>query len=101
MLTFDIRNSGRAIELDPTYAKAYYRYVYLLPLLYTVHYRLFRRGTCHLQILKYSQAIADFKKVVKLEPKNDLVKTQLASTQKLVRKIEFEKVSFYILNRIS
>ena len=53
----------------------------------------FSRGTCHLQILKYQQAIADFKKVVKLEPKNDLVKTQLASTQKLVRKIEFEKVT--------
>ena len=66
----------------------------------------FRRGTCYLQILKYAQAIADFKKVVKLEPKNDLVKTQLASTQKLVRKIEFEKVrssirtqSLVVLNR--
>lgn len=55
------------------------------------------RGTCHLQILKYQQAIADFKKVVKLEPKNELVKTQLASTQKLVRKIEFEKVKSEVL----
>lgn len=51
-----------------------------------------RRGTCYLQILKYQAAIADFKKVIKLEPKNADVKTQLAATQKLVRKIEFEKV---------
>jgi len=71
---YALNDASQAIELDPTYAKAYYR-----------------RGTCHLQILKYAQAIADFKKVVKLEPTNDLVKTQLASTQKLVRKIEFEK----------
>jgi serine/threonine-protein phosphatase 5 len=60
-----------------------------------------RRATCYLQILKYSQAIADFKKVVKLEPKNDLVKTQLASTQKLVRKIEFEKVRSGELSPVS
>jgi serine/threonine-protein phosphatase 5 len=32
-----------------------------------------------------------------LEPNNDLVKGQLLSTQKLVRKIEFEKVGCCIL----
>ncbi|KZP34736.1 protein phosphatase 5 [Athelia psychrophila] len=71
---YGLNDASQAIELDPTYAKAYYR-----------------RGTCNLQILKYQQAIADFKKVVKLEPKNDLVKTQLLSTQKLFRRVEFEK----------
>jgi len=71
---YALNDASQAIELDPTYAKAYYR-----------------RATCYLQILKYSQAITDFKNVVKLDPKNELVKTQLASTQKLVRKIEFEK----------
>jgi len=96
----DHNKPGQAIELDPTYAKAYYRCVrspcciQVIPILKSPS----RRGTCHLQILKYAQAIADFKKVVKLEPTNDLVKTQLASTQKLVRKIEFEKVNFGLLH---
>ncbi|KAI0081320.1 protein phosphatase 5 [Panus rudis PR-1116 ss-1] len=63
-----------AIELDPRYSKAYYR-----------------RATCYLQTMKYKQAIADFKKVLALEPKNDLVRTQLESTQKIMRKVEFEK----------
>lgn len=47
---------------------------------------------CHLQILKPQQAVLDLKKVVALEPKNAEVKKQLESTQKMVRKIEFEKV---------
>ncbi|KAH7929902.1 phosphoprotein phosphatase [Leucogyrophana mollusca] len=49
------------------------------------------RATCYLQIAKPQLAIADFKKVMALEPKNDTVKSQLTATQKLVRKIEFEK----------
>ena len=52
-----------------------------------------RRATCSLQILKYKDSIKDFKQVVKLDPKNDLAKSQLAETQKLLRKIEFEKVN--------
>ncbi|KAI0374053.1 protein phosphatase 5, partial [Pilatotrama ljubarskyi] len=63
-----------AIELDPKYAKAYYR-----------------RATCYLQTLKYKQAIADFKKLLTLEPQNQLVRMQLDSTQKILRKVEFEK----------
>lgn len=42
--------------------------------------------------MKYKQAIGDFKKVLQLEPKNDLVKTQMDATQKILRKVEFEKV---------
>lgn len=47
---------------------------------------------CHLQILKPQQAVSDLKKVLALEPKNTEVKKQLESTQKMIRRIEFEKV---------
>ncbi|KAI0823716.1 Metallo-dependent phosphatase-like protein [Trametes gibbosa] len=63
-----------AIGLDPKYAKAYYR-----------------RATCYLQTLRYKQAIGDFKKLLALEPQNQLVRMQLDSTQKILRKAEFEK----------
>ncbi|THH21332.1 hypothetical protein EW146_g180 [Bondarzewia mesenterica] len=43
------------------------------------------------EILKPQLAVADLKKVVALEPHNKQVKAQLESTQKLVRRIEFEK----------
>ena len=42
--------------------------------------------------MKYKQAIADFKKLLALEPQNQLVRMQLDSTQKILRKVEFEKV---------
>jgi serine/threonine-protein phosphatase 5 len=47
---------------------------------------------CNIQTLKYQAGIADLKKVLQLEPANQQVKLQLDSTQKLVRRIEFEKV---------
>ncbi|KAL0576294.1 Palmitoyl-protein thioesterase 1, partial [Marasmius crinis-equi] len=65
---------GQALQLDPKYAKAYYR-----------------RATCHLQTLKHQSAISDFKKVLAIEPSNDTVRNQMISTQKLLRKLEFEK----------
>lgn len=49
--------------------------------------------------MKYKAAIADFKRVLQFEPKNDLVRTQLDATQKIHRKSEFEKVgmlAFYV-----
>ena len=52
-----------------------------------------------MQILKFQAAVADFKKVLALEPKNDLVRSQMVSTQKLIRKIEFEKASIWIFFR--
>lgn len=52
------------------------------------------RATCYLQIAKPQLAVADFKKVVALEPRNTIVQSQLTATQKLVRRIEFEKVCF-------
>lgn len=53
-----------------------------------------------MQILKFQAAVADFKKVLALEPKNDLVRSQMVSTQKLIRKIEFEKASIWIFSMI-
>lgn len=47
--------------------------------------------------MKYQLAVADFKKVLTLEPHNDTVRSQLVSTQKLIRKIEFEKVDLFPL----
>ena len=51
----------------------------------------YRRAVCFLNVLKYQQAIADFKTALKLDPKNAVAKSQLEATQKLVRRIEFEK----------
>ena len=51
----------------------------------------YRRAICYLSVLKYQQAITDFKTAVRLEPKNALAKSQLEATQKLVRRIEFER----------
>ncbi|KAI0743490.1 phosphoprotein phosphatase [Daedaleopsis nitida] len=71
---YGLNDASTAIELDAKYAKAYYR-----------------RATCYLQTLRYKQAIADFKKLLALEPQNQLVRMQLDSTQKILRKVEFEK----------
>lgn len=71
---YGLNDASTAIALDPNYAKAYYR-----------------RATCYLQTLQYKLAIADFKKLLTLEPQNQLVRTQLDSTQKILRKTEFEK----------
>ncbi|KAI9461247.1 phosphoprotein phosphatase [Lactarius psammicola] len=71
---YALHDAACAIELNPKYAKAYYR-----------------RAMCHIQILKPQLAVADLKKVLALEPQNAQVRKELESTQKLVRKIEFEK----------
>ncbi|KAG5648620.1 hypothetical protein DXG03_003231 [Asterophora parasitica] len=71
---YALSDATRAIQLDPRYVKAYYR-----------------RATCYMQILKPQSAVADFKKILAIEPKNESVRAQLVSTQKLIRKIEFEK----------
>ncbi|KDQ48901.1 hypothetical protein JAAARDRAFT_136891, partial [Jaapia argillacea MUCL 33604] len=72
---YALSDATKAIELDPKYVKAYYR-----------------RATCYLQTLRPQLAVADFKKVIALEPQNALVKQQMDTTQKMVRKTEFEKV---------
>ncbi|KAJ7163600.1 phosphoprotein phosphatase [Mycena crocata] len=71
---YALTDASQAIQLDAKYAKAYYR-----------------RATCNMQILKPQAAVADFRKVLALEPKNETVRSQMVATQKLIRKIEFEK----------
>ncbi|KAI5121578.1 hypothetical protein M0805_000757 [Coniferiporia weirii] len=71
---YAIGDCTKALELEPKYVKAFYR-----------------RALCHLQILKPQLAVADFKKVIVLDPKNALARSQLETTQKLIRKAEFEK----------
>lgn len=69
-----ISDATKAIELDSKYVKAYYR-----------------RGVAQLSIMRPKAAVSDLKKVIALEPKNAQAKLQLESTQKLVRRMEFEK----------
>jgi hypothetical protein len=57
--------------------------------LLTIH----SRALCQLSILKPKLAVVDFTKVLKLNPKNQIAKAQLDATKKLIRRIEFEKVS--------
>lgn len=71
-----IADASKAIELKPDYAKAYYR-----------------RGVSALAVLRPKQAVPDFKKALELEPGNRTVREQLVTTTKLIRRIEFEKVS--------
>lgn len=69
-----IADATKAIELDATFAKAYYR-----------------RASAHLSILDPKAALPDLKMVMKLDPRNVQVKMQLDATSKLVRRLEFEK----------
>ncbi|KAH8828230.1 phosphoprotein phosphatase [Flagelloscypha sp. PMI_526] len=71
---YAIADCNQAIKINPKYSKAFYR-----------------RATCHLQTLKPRDAVKDLKKVLALEPENVTVKDQLSMTQKLIRKIDFEK----------
>lgn len=66
---------AKAIELNPSYAKAYYR-----------------RGLCQLAILRPTDAVPDFQKALHIEPGNKSIREQLQMTVKLIRRIEFEKV---------
>ncbi|KAF8904494.1 phosphoprotein phosphatase [Gymnopilus junonius] len=71
---YALADADQAVTLDPKYVKAYYR-----------------RATCNMQIMKPQQAVVDFKKILSLEPQNETVRAQMVLTQKLIRKIEFEK----------
>lgn len=52
---------------------------------------LYRRALCHLQTLQQQLALQDFKKVLALDPKNVEAKRRFTETQKLIRRVEFEK----------
>lgn len=51
----------------------------------------YRRALANLAILKPKAALVDFKQVVAFEPANDTAKAQLEATQRLLRRLQFEK----------
>ena len=59
--------------------------------MFTLRRLLCRRALCNLQALQPKLAVADFKRVLALEPRNDIARSQLDVTQKLIRRVEFEK----------
>ncbi|EZF73992.1 hypothetical protein H105_04321 [Trichophyton soudanense CBS 452.61] len=71
---FAIADATKAIELDPSYVKAYWR-----------------RAVANTAILNSRAALKDFKTVVKKAPNDRDAKLKLAECEKLVRRIEFEK----------
>ncbi|RJE22608.1 serine threonine-protein phosphatase [Aspergillus sclerotialis] len=71
---FAVADATKALELDSSYIKAYWR-----------------RALANTAILNYKDALKDFKAVVKREPNNRDAKLKLAECEKLVRRLEFEK----------
>jgi len=71
---YAIADASKAIELDPSYVKAYWR-----------------RALANAAILNPKEALKDFRAVVKKEPNNKDAKLKLADCEKLVRRLAFEK----------
>ncbi|KAI9786846.1 MAG: hypothetical protein M1839_005077 [Geoglossum umbratile] len=71
---FAIVDATKAIELDPSYVKAYYR-----------------RAIANTAILSYKDALKDFRTVVKKVPNDKDAKLKLAECEKIVRRAEFLK----------
>ncbi|MCJ1430417.1 hypothetical protein MMC29_008335 [Sticta canariensis] len=69
---YAITDATRAIELDGSYVKAFYR-----------------RAVANTAILNSREALKDFKTVVKKEPNNKDAKLKLAECEKIVRRVEF------------
>ncbi|KAL3474527.1 hypothetical protein BJX99DRAFT_248173 [Aspergillus californicus] len=71
---YAIADATKALELDGTYIKAYWR-----------------RALANSAILNYREAAKDLKAVLKREPGNRDAKLKLTECEKLVRRLEFEK----------
>lgn len=67
-----VEDASKSIELDPKYAKAYYR-----------------RGSARLQLGKHKEALDDFKQANKIDPGKE-AKEKLDHCQKLIRRLAFE-----------
>lgn len=68
-----LTEATKAIELDKTYAKGYYR-----------------RGSALVALGKYKDALKDFKLVVQIYPKNKEAQDKLKQCEKVVKKMAFE-----------
>lgn len=71
---YAVADATKAIEIDPSYVKAYWR-----------------RAIANTAILHSREALSDFKSVVKKEPNNKDAKVKLAECEKLVKRIAFYK----------
>ncbi|KAI8825656.1 Serine/threonine-protein phosphatase 5 [Fimicolochytrium jonesii] len=68
-----IRDADKAIELDPTYVKGYYR-----------------RATGNMALGKLKEAVKDFRAVCKVAPKDADARKKLADCEKELKRITFE-----------
>jgi len=73
-----IADAAKSIELMPSYVKGYYR-----------------RGCAYISLCKYKEALADFRQVCKLAPKDKMARKRYNECSKLVRKEAFEKAIEY------
>jgi serine/threonine-protein phosphatase 5 len=69
---YAIRDATKAIELRPSWGKAYYR-----------------RATAYAAILRPKDAVKDFKTCVKIDPGNKDAKLKLVECEKVVRQLAF------------
>ncbi len=69
-----LSDANQAIQLDVSNPKAYYR-----------------RGTSYLALSKFSEALADFQKVVQLHPQDKVARTKVALCKQEIRSIQFLK----------
>ncbi|XP_063628109.1 serine/threonine-protein phosphatase 5 [Cydia splendana] len=71
---YALTDASRAIELDRSYTKAYYR-----------------RAAAHMSLGKYKLALKDFEFVTKVRPNDQDAKMKYNECNKIVKKIAFEK----------
>ncbi|XP_063387751.1 serine/threonine-protein phosphatase 5 [Cydia fagiglandana] len=71
---YALTDASRAIELDRSYTKAYYR-----------------RAAAHMSLGKYKLALKDFEFVTKVRPNDQDAKMKFNECNKIVKKIAFEK----------
>ncbi|KAJ0173510.1 hypothetical protein K1T71_010659 [Dendrolimus kikuchii] len=71
---YALTDASKAIELDRTYIKAYYR-----------------RAAAHMSLGKYKLALKDFEYVTKVRPNDQDAKLKYNECNKIVKKIAFEK----------
>lgn len=73
-LGYALNDASKAIELDRTYTKAYYR-----------------RAAAYMSLGKFKLALRDYEAVYKAQPNNADAKTKFTECNKIVKRLAFEK----------